>query len=264
MKILKFNYLLEQSSIKKIFSIFDNEKIDIKLVGGCIRDSLLNIETKDIDLAVNSKPHKVIKILKEFNINYDDYAYKYGSITAYIDNNKLQITSLREDINQAGRHTDIMFTSDWKMDAQRRDFTINSIYLSSDGEIQDYFNGLKDLEKRELNFIGNPEDRIKEDYLRIFRYFRFLGCFDEIYNSVNNEKIIESFINHSFNYLSNDIIRNEILKMFKMPFASNCFYEDIKERKKRKWIEITKSHFLKTKFDLGLNKCLNKIEFLVN
>ena len=264
MKILEFNSLLEQSSIKKLFSIFDNEKIDIKLVGGCIRDSLLNIETKDIDLAVNSEPHKVIEILKEFNIKYDDYAYKYGSVTAYIDNYKLQITSLREDINQIGRHTNIKFTSDWKKDAQRRDFTINAIYLSPKGKIQDYFNGVKDLEKKELNFIGNPEDRIKEDYLRIFRYFRFLGCYDKIYNSVNNENIIDNFINHSFNYLSNDIIRREILKMFNMPFSLNCFYEDISERKKRKWIEITKSHFLKTKYDLGLNKCLNKIDFLIN
>ena len=169
----KITNLLDQETIKHLFSIFHNHKCEIRLVGGSIRDTLLDREVKDIDAATPLEPDDVLVLLKEHNIEYDDYALRYGSIIAFLNNKKIQITTLREDINQLGRHTSVVYTKDWKKDAARRDFTINSIYADLDGNIFDPHNGKKDIEMGQVNFIGNPEKRIKEDYLRILRYLRF-------------------------------------------------------------------------------------------
>ena len=127
--------LLQKYSIKRLFNIFENESKEVRLVGGCIRDALLGKETKDIDVAAKVQPDEIIRILDKHKIQYENFAYKYGSIIAIIEDQKFQITTLREDINQMGRHTNIIFTDDWKKDAERRDFTINAMYLSNDGTI---------------------------------------------------------------------------------------------------------------------------------
>ena len=100
-------------------------------MGGSIRDALINREIKDIDTATKIEPKEVINILESNNIEYDDFAIQYGSIISYPLNQKIQITTLREDINQIGRHTNIIYTADWKKDAARRDFTINALYVGS-------------------------------------------------------------------------------------------------------------------------------------
>ncbi len=256
--------LLNRSSINKLFDIFNYGLVEICLVGGCVRDALLDIEAKDIDAAVNIPPEQIIHILNKNNIPSNKFAYKYGSIVSTIDNQKIQITSLREDINQRGRDTNIIFTNDWKQDALRRDFTINAIYLKHDGTTKDFFNGQKDLLNSELKFIGKIEERIQEDFLRIFRYYRFLGIYLKPQINIDDEKILIKFCKESFNYIPNDLLRQEILKMFNNSFPLNSFYDDINHKEKKYWIELTKKHFIKTKYDLGLNKCLNKIDMLIN
>ena len=254
--------LLNHRSIKFLFKIFEDESKEVSLVGGCVRDSLLGREAKDIDVASNAKPDEIINILDSHKIEHKDFAYKYGSITAIIENQKFQITTLREDVNEIGRHTDIKFTNDWKIDAERRDFTINSIYLFSDGEILDYFGGQEDLKKNKIKFIGSIEDRIKEDFLRIYRYYRFLGIFNKPLLVDNYENILKRYFKESFTHLSNHKLREEILKMFHTPFSLNCFYKDIGIKVERKWIELIRKHFIDGNFDIGLNKCLNKINIL--
>ena len=256
--------LLNKREVKKIFSIFESESKELRLVGGCIRDAILKKETRDIDIAANVQPDEILRILKKNQIRYEDFAYKYGSITAIVNDNKFQITALREDINQVGRHTNIIFTDDWKKDARRRDFTFNAIYLSSDGTINDYFNGQKDIKEKKIKFIGNIEQRIQEDYLRIFRYYRFLGIFNMPIIIEDYEEIFKKHYLEAYNFLSNDILRQEILKMFNMPFSINCFFKDFKTREKRQWLTLTKERFIKTEYQLGLNKCLNKIDLLIN
>ena len=256
--------LLNRSSINSIFSIFEEEKKEIRLVGGCVRDALMSRKAQDIDIAARIEPKEIIEILNKHKIFFDDYAYNYGSIIAYIDDEKIQITSLREDINQVGRHTNIIYTNDWKKDAMRRDFTMNSIYLSRNGDLNDYFNGYKDIKLKVIRFIGNLDERVQEDYLRIYRYYRFLGIFNVPIDNDNYEFILNNYIKQSFNYLSNDIIRQEILKMFNTPYSLNCFYNIYKLNKKRKWIEIVKNHFINKQYSIGLNKCINKIDSLIN
>ena len=256
--------LLEKYSIKRLFDIFENDAKEVRLVGGCIRDALLGKETKDIDVAANVKLDEIIKILDKHKILYENFAYRYGSIIAIIEDQKFQITTLREDINQMGRHTNIIFTNNWKKDAERRDFTANAIYLSSDGNITDYFNGQQDIANSKLQFIGNIDERIQEDFLRIFRYYRFIGIFQNPHLIDGYEETLTRYCKESYNYLSNDLIRQEILKIFNTSFPLNSFFSNINNKEKRYWIELTKNHFTKTQYDLGLNKCLNKIDLLVN
>ena len=110
---------------------------------------------------------------KKKQISYYETGIEHGTITAIIDEYKYEITSLRKDVSTDGRHAEVEFSLDWKEDASRRDFTINSIYADGDGNLFDPFNGKKDLEEGYINFIGNAEKRIQEDYLRILRYLRF-------------------------------------------------------------------------------------------
>ena len=257
----KINTLIDEEHIKILFSIFKNQNAEIRLVGGSIRDFLMNREIADIDSATDLEPNEVLQLLKEHKIEYDDYAIRYGSIIAYPNNKKIQITSLREDINQLGRHTSVLFTKDWKKDAARRDFTFNALYLGEDSKLYDYYNGQEDLQAKVIKFIGEREDRIKEDYLRIYRYFRFLGLFDLPLIDKKTQSIVEKYIHESLAVLTNDVIRQEILKMFNMPFPLNCFY---RSQVKFKWVEILKEHFIKTNYELGLKKCLNKIDNIIN
>ena len=257
----KINTLIDEDHIKILFSIFKNQNAEIRLVGGSIRDLLMNREIADIDSATDLEPNEVLQLLIEHKIEYDDYAIRYGSIIAYPKNKKIQITSLREDINQLGRHTSVLFTKDWKKDAARRDFTFNALYLGEDSKLYDYYNGQEDLQAKVIKFIGEIEDRIKEDYLRIYRYFRFLGLFDLPLIDKKTQSIVEKYIHESLAVLTNDVIRQEILKMFNMPFPLNCFY---RSQVKFKWVEILKEHFIKTNYELGLKKCLNKIDNIIN
>ena len=167
--------LTNNSSAKKIFEAVNSYNLDseIRYVGGCIRKIINKEKIDDIDLATNLEPNELCDSLKKNNINYHETGIDHGTITALLDGHKFEITSLREDIFTDGRHAKVKFSKNWKEDASRRDFTINSIYSDKDGNLFDPYNGKKDLENGFINFIGNIDKRIKEDYLRILRYLRF-------------------------------------------------------------------------------------------
>ncbi len=256
--------LLNKDHIKLLFSIFENNNAEIRLVGGCIRDLFLNKDSKDIDLATVIEPKIVLEILNSNNIEYDDFAIQYGSLNAYPLEQKVQITTLREDVNQIGRHTNVIYTTSWEKDAARRDFTFNAMYLGSDNKLYDYYKGQNDLLEKKIRFIGEIEDRIKEDYLRIYRYFRFLGLFELPKITLMDQKIVEKYIHESLLILTNDTIRQEILKMLNMPYPLNCFNKSHQTHIKFKWVEIIKEHFIRTNYEIGLSKCLNKIDNIIN
>jgi len=159
----------------QIFEAINSYSIDseIRYVGGCIRKIISNEKVDDIDLATNLEPKQVCDALSRKNIKYYETGAEHGTITAIIDEYLFEITSLRKDIQTDGRHAKVEFSKNWKEDASRRDFTINSIYSDKDGNLFDPYNGKKDLENGYINFIGNADVRIKEDYLRILRYLRF-------------------------------------------------------------------------------------------
>jgi poly(A) polymerase len=150
-----------------------------RYVGGAIRDDLLGLPVRDIDLATRIPPDEVIRRLQGAKIKAVPTGIDHGTVTAVSDGHPFEITTLRRDVSTDGRRATVAFTDDWKEDAARRDFTINA--LSADpinGELFDYFGGLADLERRHIRFIGDPLQRIAEDHLRILRFFRFHARFD--------------------------------------------------------------------------------------
>ena len=167
--------LTNNTPVYKIFNAIDSysSESEIRYVGGCVRKILSDEKIDDIDLATNLEPKQVCEALEKNNIRFFESGIDHGTITAIDDKYKFEITSLRKDISTDGRHAKVIFSKDWKEDASRRDFTINSIYSDKDGNLFDPFNGKTDLENGVINFIGDINIRLKEDFLRILRYIRF-------------------------------------------------------------------------------------------
>ena len=222
-KINNLNYvasaiknLSKETPVKKIFEAINNysSESEIRYVGGCLRKIIKKETVDDIDLATNLDPQNVCEALKKNKIDYYETGLDHGTITAVIDKYKFEITSLREDLDTDGRHAEVKFSIDWKKDASRRDFTINSIYSDIDGNLFDPFNGRNDLENGVVRFIGDPNKRIKEDYLRILRYLRFFLIYSNQIHDLKTSKEIRKNIEGISN-LSKDRLINELEKFVK-------------------------------------------------
>ena len=213
---LKFDNLKKKYEIKKIFNIFSNDlnSCQIRFIGGCVRKALSNENIDDIDLAVDLTPEEVKLILKNNNIKFFETGIEHGTITAKINNEKLEITSLRRDIKSYGRHADVEFTKKWYEDAARRDFSINCIYADLEGNLYDPFEGKKDLKNGKVKFIGNAENRIREDYLRVLRYIRFFLDYSNQPHDLDIQKKILKNIS-GINKISKERLLNELEKIFK-------------------------------------------------
>ena len=218
--------LTNQTPANKIFEALNtySHNSEVRYVGGCVRKIIKKQIVDDIDLATNLKPSEVCDALKKKEINFYETGIEHGTVTAIIDNNKYEITSLRKDISTDGRHAKVEFSIDWKEDAARRDFSINSIYSDKDGNLFDPFNGKKDLEEGNVNFIGDAESRVKEDYLRILRYVRF---FINYSNQSHDRKIIK-IIKKNIGGVSK-LSSERLLDEFKKLTKSNAFLEIFKD-----------------------------------
>ena len=213
MKLSKFELNIE---CKKIIEALNTKQSSSRFVGGFVRNYINNTNTKDIDIATQLSPDEVIDILSKVKIRVIPTGIKHGTVSAFINDQSFEITTLRKEVRHDGRHSEVIFIDDWYEDASRRDFTINSIYINQNGEIYDPFNGIEHLNDKRIIFIGEPEKRINEDYLRILRYYRFLAIYDspaeqktrliikknaEKITKLSRERIHEEF----FKILENDI-----------------------------------------------------------
>lgn len=154
-----------------------------RVVGGAVRDALAGRAVADVDLATPEVPNAVVRALAAAGIRAVPTGIKHGTVTAVVDGRGFEVTTLRRDVETDGRHANVAFTDDWRVDAARRDFTMNAMSLDEDGEVFDYFGGIADLRAGIVRFVGDPLTRIAEDYLRILRFFRFharygTGCPD--------------------------------------------------------------------------------------
>lgn len=154
---------------------FQEHGFDIRIVGGAVRDILLGMQPKDVDLGTNATPPEMIELFQKYKIHYIETGLEHGTLTAHVNKRDFEVTTLRIDTETDGRHAKVQFTHDWKLDAERRDLTFNAMSMGLDGSLYDYFGGRKDLFERRVRFVGDPRLRIQEDYLRILRYFRFYG-----------------------------------------------------------------------------------------
>ena len=163
------------SELRHIAELFQRRGHELRLVGGVVRDLLLGIEPKDVDLATDATPAEMVALCEAHRLRYYETGLKHGTITLHVNRKDVEVTTLRIDRVTDGRHAEVDFTKDWRLDAERRDLTINAMYLDFDGVLFDYFEGQRDLKERRVAFVGDARARIKEDYLRILRYFRFYG-----------------------------------------------------------------------------------------
>ena len=227
--------ITHQTPVNKIFEAINShsESSEVRYVGGCIRKIIKKEVVDDIDLATNLKPNEVCEALKKKAINYYETGIEHGTITAIIDDHKFDITSLRKDVVTDGRHAKVDYSSSWKEDAARRDFSINSIYSDNEGNLFDPHNGKKDLENGHIKFIGDAENRIKEDYLRILRYIRFFVNYS---NHKHNPEIIK-IIKRNIGGVSK-ISSERLLDEFKKLSKSDGFIKLFSDKESLELIEI--------------------------
>ena len=159
--------------LKKLGTVFNKAGHEIRLVGGVVRDLALKKFPKDVDLATDANPNDVVELLDKNNIKNKPTGIEHGTITAIINKTPYEITTLRADKETDGRRAKVQFVKEWKQDAERRDLTYNAMSLDFKGKLYDYFGGMDDLQDKVSAFVGDPDERIKEDFLRILRYFRF-------------------------------------------------------------------------------------------
>ena len=218
-------------------------------VGGCVRKFILNEKVDDIDVATTLTPDEIIKKFEKSDIKIKKTGIEHGTLTLVIDDIKLEITTLRKDISTDGRHANVEFTANWKEDSERRDFTINAIYLDHKGKIYDPHSGINDLKNKKVRFIGDPDKRIKEDYLRILRFLRF----SIQYKSFNIDDRTQRSIKINLNGIAKlskervyselgkiinlknffDIFKSEfLLEIFRLIFPEFLYLERIKKLKK--------------------------------
>ena len=172
------------SSILNLWRVMNCE-YETRLVGGAVRDMVLGAKPKDYDFCTVATPDQMITFAEEYGYRIEPTGLQHGTISFILDDEAYEFTTLRIDTDCDGRHAEVEFTTDFKADAGRRDFTINAMSADVRGRIYDYFGGLKDLigtsivdDDVQIRFVGNAEDRIREDYLRVLRFFRFAARFD--------------------------------------------------------------------------------------
>jgi poly(A) polymerase len=171
---------LKEQSLQEAFAVIMAAGGEARVAGGAVRNALMGEAVGDIDLATTLPPQKIIEIFKAAGHSVYPTGIDHGTVTVVIGENTYEVTTLRRDVTTDGRHAVVSFTDDWREDALRRDFTMNALYCGADGKIYDYTNGYEDILRNRIIFVGAPAARIKEDSLRILRYFRFLSTYENL------------------------------------------------------------------------------------
>ena len=200
--------------LKKLEEGYAEDKTVVRFVGGCVRKYLSGEKIDDIDVATILTTEQIKEKLKNTNIKIIDTGIKHGTVTVLSDTIKIELTTLRKDVKTDGRHAEIEYTDDWHLDSERRDFTINAIYMDINGKIFDPQNGTFDLKNKNVKFIGDPQKRIEEDYLRIIRFIRFKVMYD-----IQLEKTTIEAIKHNLTgikKISKERILDELLKILEL------------------------------------------------
>ena len=262
-KIKKFFFPFYKNSdlkfvFKKLQQDFPSRSKAAMFVGGCVRKHLLNEEIDDIDIATSLTTDQIKERFEGTKFNIIDSGITHGTVTLVSKELKLELTTLRKDIKTDGRHANVQFTKDWIIDSNRRDFTINAMSCDFNGNLYDYHVGVKDLKEGRIKFIGDPKKRIKEDFLRILRYFRFYAYYVK--------KNIEKHQINIFNNLSSNLKKlssERVYSEFKQILLSDNLYKVIKLMENSgvlKYIIFNNNNVEKMK---SLNK-LNKINYLID
>ena len=189
---------------------------NVRWVGGAVRDTLLGHPVEDVDAATPLRPEEVSERLARAGIRTIPTGLAHGTLTALLPHGKVELTTLRRDVSTDGRRATVAFADDWREDAARRDFTLNALYAHSDTlQVEDYFGGMADLAARRVRFIGDPRERIREDHLRILRYYRFQARFGSALDPAAEEACAE--LASTLQGLSRERVAWEMLNLLRLP-----------------------------------------------
>lgn len=210
MVMYMFQSLLNNDNHQQLNSLFKYKGYQLRFVGGCVRDTLLSKSYNDVDFCTDATPEQMLDIpCKKI-----ETGLQHGTITFVINNQNYEVTTLRNDECCDGRHAVVKYTKDFKEDASRRDFTCNALSLDFDGKLYDYFDGIKDIQNHIIRFIGNFDDRIQEDYLRLLRYFRFLIKMKATNNILYTKSNFTKHYIDMVDKVSNERIWSELSKIY--------------------------------------------------
>lgn len=165
--------------LARLLEALDSGGEEARVVGGAVRNTLLGVPVGEIDIATTAIPQEVVRRVEAAGFKPVPTGIEHGTVTVVADGRGFEVTTLREDVETFGRHAKVAFGRDWRRDAERRDFTINALSMTRDGQVFDYVGGLADIEQHRVRFIGDPKTRIAEDHLRILRFFRFHAAYGE-------------------------------------------------------------------------------------
>lgn len=209
---------LSAPPLKAIFDTFAKAGSEVRVVGGAVRNALLNEPITDIDLATPTLPERVMEIGRAAGFGVYPTGIDHGTVTLISSDQNFEITTLRRDVETDGRHAVVAFTTDWAEDAYRRDFTINAMSANANGDVFDYASGRDDISARRVRFIGAAADRIREDYLRILRFFRFTAQIS--HSAPDNDGVSASMaLKDGIASLSGERIGAEVMKFLVAPRA---------------------------------------------
>ena len=203
---------LDNAKVRHIFDVFDGAGEETRAVGGALRNALLGVPVSDVDFATTATPQVTMDRAKDAGLRPIPTGFEHGTVTVIVEGQPFEITTLREDVETDGRRAKVRFGRDFQQDALRRDFTINALSCNRGGHIFDYANGLADIKARRVRFIGDAQQRVREDYLRILRFFRFHAAYGEgaLDAQAFHAAVIEREGMHN---LSRERIRAELLKL---------------------------------------------------
>ena len=210
---------LASGPLPRLLGVLDHGGEEARIVGGAVRNALLGLTPGEVDVATTATPDEVTRRVQEAGFKAVPTGIEHGTVTVVIDSQPFEVTTLRQDVETYGRHAKVAFGRDWRVDAERRDFTINAFSARADGTVYDYVGGLGDLEARRVRFIGEPKKRIEEDYLRILRFFRFHAAYGTADHP--DRAGLQACIagRDGLDQLSRERVRMEVLKLVVAPHA---------------------------------------------
>jgi tRNA nucleotidyltransferase/poly(A) polymerase len=193
---------------------------EVRLVGGAVRDYLRNelLPDTDYDMATTAVPDVVIKRLEQAGIKVVPTGISHGTVTAVVEDKNIEITTLRKDIATDGRHAQVRYTDSWQEDSARRDFTMNAVYLGLDGHVYDFCQGVEDIQAGRVVFVGDPQERVQEDTLRILRFFRFMARYGVSAESATLKILVKAA--PQMKHLSGERVTDELMKLLMAPQAA--------------------------------------------